>query len=1108
LDRISASAQICTNCRRLRIIGAFINTVGEDILIRVPFRFIEQTHAFENSPKFTLTDAQCNDAEKKKSLMNLLNNAVFFDNGNSKEAFEYFLKVNDSDLKDIQGSPFNAFDGVQQKRIKAEFKNQFAADTDNFYMSIFSKEDIDTLDAELKKLNKKDRNTLDFKKMAIKTVGSVAKSICDKYSDMDDKGKSKVMNALCKSLLHSFPQIPLSGEINTAVRIAYTESLLENGAITVDNIDVFQKYGIDPKKGMVIINNSDFGEKLKNDIKDISGSVKIKQYLTREVDEFLKKNAQSLKMLKTGSYVTEKNVQISNKQNNTVTYDLRQNVINATVITKRISELLQSEQPQSPELLLNEFLHLNSQVKDLSGKDATRILDDIININITSRPIGDGLEFIDEEEVLGSLKKNRDNFENVIRNLHASAKDPKNKPIASFLNETAVLVEAFYNRCIINASAEHNFVLDPETTDKKYKGVFLDTTMGIPEPPPLDAINGAQNQKSNELNRNASKMELIVAEHMLKTGEKYKDLAQIYKDRVVNLMYKTSCDNLDLLVAIADEPATYENFIEGFKTLRIPGDSAYHHLYEFYDFGKGIKQVSEKTGIDIESIRSIFIDSIIASNSREDLEAFYTELTDPRNVTEYEIMNTLSTKEMYVLAEQGIAKGAKNMAEVYEKASNKSAERIQISLDFADNLKKGLEKALNKNSTGALFNYSNQVSFEKIPYDDLYHKELNNRFPNTVKEIDISILANKVPVSDAEKTTFVNFFNNLKIPGGKTVGELSTGESFEIKYKSIDKGPANRDNILSAFLGLPTLTFLYAPYAKEISELCRQNNNNPSPQQIWSLIHGGNAPADLTADNLNEKLLISLCSQYEAYGKMTGVRAQPETMHIYFVNSGIPIFRYFEKMKDIATNDVTFSFDDQTSSEGLFSMLNNHGYTHGEDNYGFGLDFHRSRLPYGANDPQKTREEQDGTTITVVNNNETVTFSRKEQLAHEDKNVSDPMHPYITKMVKHIDGLCKSKEQLAMVGVLTTQSTNNALLTLDSYYRDVAGEVKEHAANDFLITKEGDNINVKITSKPGAKYTYSVEYVVTPDGSSTIKEGTFTLPKVSTEIKKGEEPFT
>ncbi len=1080
------------------------------VLTDILSSFFEKTHAFENSPNFTLTDLQCNDAEKKNSIMNLLKNAVFYDNDHNKNTYTYFLKVNDNDLENLQGSPFNAFNGVQQKRIKSEFETKFNQDTDQFYLNEFSKEDIDKLDATLKKLNSQNEETPHLKKSAINLIGTLGRNIQEDLPDMDAVTRTKIMENFCKNVLDAFPNPVDPYELTAFLKTSYAESIIKNELIKEDNVSIFQKYDMSAEVGFNIIHNSDFGAKLREDIKEFKNHNDIKNLMTREISEFFKQNAYSLKILNTDSYVTQKNVQINNQQNNVVTRDLRQNVINAAVITKHISDILNSDQPQSPDLLLNSFIALNHQVKDLSGAETTKILDDVINNSITTRSDANGVEFLDEEEVLAILRKNRDNFDTLIRNIHSAAKDPKNAPIAKFLNETSALVEGFYNRCIINASEDKNFILDSTTTDEKYRGVYLKTTQGIPEPPPLEQINenGMQKAEANKLNFNASRMDIIVAEQRLNSNEKYQELSSKEKANIVDLMNKTSCDNIDFLYQVSHESLVYNTFTKGFKTLRIPGDSAYHHLNDLSDVGQRIKSVAKKTGIDIGSIRDFFIKSVIANSSREELETFYTELTNPRNVTEYEVLNTLSTKEMYEIARQGIAKGAKNMAEVYDMATSKSAEQIQISLNFANELKGALEEHLNKEKTGSLYNPGRQIPFTEVIADDLYQDELLGKFPNTVTKLDTSLAANKVQLNDKEMTVFTNFFNKLRIPGNSTIGDLSKDDSFEVKYKSINKGPDNRNKDLTAFFGKNTLVLLYAPYAKEICDLCSKTNNNPTPEQIWNLIHGGNAPENLTYDNLNEKMLMSLCAQTEAYGKMIGRDIDPSTMHLFFGYSGVPVFRYFEKMKDIATQDVTFSVADQKTSTGLFEELTNDNYRHGEENYGFGMDFHRARLPFGAYDPNKSRAEQDGITITVINNNETVTFSRKELMAHEDKHIEKNDHPYINKMVAHIDGLCKTKEQLAMVGTLTTQSTNTAFLTLHNYYREVAGGVLEHAANDFVITREGDNINVKIKSKPGTKYNYFVEYVVTPDGKSTIKEGTITLPKVGTLVGRGEEPYT
>jgi len=300
---------------------------------------------------------------------------------------------------------------------------------------------------------------------------------------------------------------------------------------------------------------------------------------------------------------------------------------------------------------------------------------------------------------------------------------------------------------------------------------------------------------------------------------------------------------------------------------------------------------------------------------------------------------------------------------------------------------------------------------------------------------------------------------------------------------------------------------MYSPYAKELCELCNQTNNNPSAEQIWSVIHGGNAPADLTLDNLNEKLLYSLCSQAEAYGKLIGRKINLQMISFDFIYSGVPIFKFFDKMKDIGTNDVTFNLADQKLADGFFPKLDNDIYKYGADNYGFGLDFSRGRIPFGAYNPNMSSAEQEGMTITVNNNNETVKFTRKELMAHENKDFSDKYHPYINNMVKHIDGLCVSKGQLASVGTITTQACNMVLKFISQYYKDISGKTDEHPANDYIITKNGDNISVKLLSKPEAKYKYYLDFNVGPNGEITLNEGSLTLPKVSTLIYPGEPPL-
>ncbi len=1083
-----------------------------NILSDILSSFYEKNQALENSPNYNLTDAQCSDPEKKKSIMNLLNNSGLLTLEHDKKNLKDLFRIKDSELKDIQGSPFNAFNDIQQKRIKSIFGTRFEKGTDNIDLALFNKEDIDKLNSTLQSLTKNHRATAAFKRNIVNMIGLVAKGILDEFPDTDNDTKTKAMDNICKIITDAFPNNPENRKLLDSFKVVYAESLLEKKLIKVDGKEICEKYNIDPEVGIALIEHSDFGTKLKKEIGLLSKRDAIAEHFTRELDAFLKENAYILDEALTEAPVTKEEVNTNGKVEEVITKDLRKEYVNSQVIANEIGKLLRKDNPQKNELLLNSFISLNNQLKNLSNNDANKLLDSLIENHVTSEYSNGTFTGLEQDDILNLLRDNRENFDAVIKNLKTAANDPKNAAIADFLQETALLVESFYNRSII--SSEENLfktaVLDPETTDPKFQGVYLQATKGIQNDAPVNENNVApeQKEKSNKINLNASPADIIFAEQRLRTEDKFKDLLEKTKVNAIDLMRKTSCDNLELIVAIAKDDVIYKDFVSGFETLRKPNDSSFHHLQNFSRLGKHVKEVAKDSGLDIDDIREFFVHSNIVSSSKEELESFYSIFTAPENVVEYEVMNTQSTKEIAAMSEKGLAEGAKNLTEILENSQNKSPEYVQIALNFANQLKAGIEKNLNKESTGRLYDYNNKVPFTKVPFDDLYVDELLQIFPNAVTELDTKLAANKVQLDDKEMKTFTDFFNSLKLPGNKTVGELSKKDSFEIKYKSIEKGPDNQDKFLTETFDKSALIFMYAPYAKEIAELCNQTNNKPTPEQIWGIIHGGNAPEGLTLENLNEKLLSSLCAQTQAYGKMTGLALTASNMDWIFKSHGVPVFKFFEKMKDIAHNDVTFNFEDQKTGSGFFAEADSSNYKNGEENYGFALDFIRSRMPPGAYDPNKTRAEQEGSTITVINNNETVKYSRKEMMAHENTKFEEKHHPYIDGIVKHIDGLCKSKEQLAMVGAITTQITNRLTWSAHMYYKDISGGTLEHVANDYIVTKEGDNINVKLSSKPGAPYKLYVEYEVRPDGTATIKAGSVTLPKLSTQIARAESSYS
>ena len=338
-----------------------------------------------------------------------------------------------------------------------------------------------------------------------------------------------------------------------------------------------------------------------------------------------------------------------------------------------------------------------------------------------------------------------------------------------------------------------------------------------------------------------------------------------------------------------------------------------------------------------------------------------------------------------------------------------------------------------------------------------------------------------------------NLFGSLKVPvataGVDTVHGQVPNELFSFSF--IDPQGRRRESGWNTLM----LATLFAFQAGEIAQLLESTQGHPSPQQLWEILHGGQPPADLTMDNLADKVMRSMCQQIHAIGTLIGKPLLPDIVFSACrLKFGISPKAFIDKFRNCAHQDVTFTVNDQTGQSGLFPPPSRAGknYENGDHHYAFGLDFIRARMPCGS---QPGPNGETGCKITVQPpEGEPVMFNQSDY----EQVPADGKDAYLDQIPNEVSKLCQSEAQLAAVGVCTTQGVQGVLYSTGLAYWDVTGGTAEHTALDHHISKlPNGNILVKISEKPGSLFKLDLQLEVSPEGLvSTRPESSFTAPSL------------
>jgi len=828
------------------------------------------------------------------------------------------------------------------------------------------------------------------------------------------------------------------------------QMLLNEQGLTVDGQSLFQKAGVDPVVGIAALSDPALVDQIVDKVKALGkerNDAQITQTVQAEVDRYLGQNAEVLRKVKNANLMPEL---------------AAAGVKTAFAMTGVLSTLSQG-QARNEVQMLEQVQTIASALADKSLSDAQRglVLKKITGELVRSLPNGPEQLCRDSRPVLARL----------VGQLQALSKD-------------ATISRTTRNACALVAETARAIYANLLSSLPAERQIELELVPEIPAAPDQNIAAAANPLKS--FPRNASPDKMFAGLKELESS----NLSAENKAFCRRAMESIGCPDYKLVSMVYSRASTMPNEgtpaltkgNQGYKVLSALNNDLSYLAHRVADMHRGAPDY------DQTQIHEFIADVYLSGLTNEQKQNLLNALRDPAVQDYLQVVNSYAQKNealpdnIIVPELLQIGNTGRYMAEaikVLQFAADKAAQQ------------------LGQPAPGPIFDTNGTKTLndlqQSFDFDDNFAIIFAGEFRKYCNPFDdISfIVGNNLNHQQFEAVK--NLFGSLKVPVATDGIDRIHGQipDQEFSFSFIDAQGHRRSSEWTPQM----LATLFAFQAGEISRLLESTQGQPTPQQLWEVLHGGEPPAGLTMDNLADKVMRSMCQQIHAVGTLIG---KPLSPALFFMTCRLKIGMspktFISKLMQCPHQDVTFTVNDQTGKSGLFPppSLMGKNYEDGSHNFAFDLDFIRAGMPSGA---QAGPNGEAGCKITVQPlEGEPVVFKQSDYINVPD----DGKSQYLDQIPNEVRKLCQSEAQLAGVGICTTQAIQSALVSSALVYWNITGGSNEHTALDHHISKlPNGNVLVKVSEKPGSLFKLDYQFEVSPDGMVTLRpESSFTLPSL------------
>lgn len=901
-------------------------------------------------------------------------------------------------------------------------------------LKIMPKEELDKLSAcLLKKGNDPARTREDLSKMLV-AVNNFFKANSEFKDSMYFFGKklSHAMDALIKYYEKS--SVPTSSSLYALSQELAIDSFIEDIEDVTFGLPLCRKLGLEPYAVKALLLQPENRKAIIEGYKNVEGD--FYSHIKEKLSDLAQKNALFLRRFSNLDMYSDK---------------IPSACVVGTYIDRVIKELLKKE-PDVPTILENiKDAEKSIERFFVSGKETSAVLKEVMKLLDISLSINDRNKLQSKQNQTYILTLYQDLIEIKKNGADLTLKDKKD------LEKIDELLLALLN--ILTADLDEDSRVDPASVKASGNNIELKESL-------LDNIPG-----SKKIKRNASDVEIYSAQQAILNSPELNDDK---KKTAISLIKLTKCTDIAFIKGFVDVNDNLATILDVFKSnSQQKINSIVLQLLEF-----GNKLLNTETllaGYSKEDVADFYFDAIIALCDQKSLENLNGGLRDKYTKAVLEIINTLQAKEKQ--ADPSALDIASHVKFSYTEA-------VDVLLNNINKLGEKVAAKLNLQNPQPLFDPDAKRYPGEIPYQDNLPDAFAKLFRLTFKPFD-KVMVGFNELSQEKKDAVKDFIYKLKVPVSdkeplKNAGAYGENKIFDYSYIN-ENGEA-----VDGYWRLEDMMCLVGQKAKELSELLDQSGGNPTPQQVWGVLHGGQAPADLNFDNLLNKLAIQLNEEIDALGKLLGKKNFEPLMVYGSLNLiGINITDYIKKLSTADKEDVVFELSEQNGGHGVFPIdcINGYQFKDGSSDFGFGLDFPRAINPQGV-----TSVEGCKITLQTGNNKEKI-FTEKESWNTGDLNGNKKYTSNMAKEIRESLGNI-SDQQLCGVGFCITQGIQAILHEAPVLYYNVA-EGAEHTALDHTIRKlDNGKIQVTVNEKPGtAFFKFHMVLEVDVNGMINCKEG-------------------
>ena len=871
------------------------------------------------------------------------------------------------------------------------------------------------------------------------------------HPQFNEPGHGEEIRALVRHLCDTFQQegskISMDKAIDAALDFAVLRQIKSEGMQ-----EVFTQANLSPEFGRAVLKTSDFREKALQAVNNI-GQNRTEADIARVVQEEARSFIEQHRSVLLGQGLDAANADMN---------------------------------PQHPEALASIGLAFADLLQKM-GDDKSSDVDILCQVNVVAQRFldptlspqarGDVLKTLTDTLFTpkGMLEKNalcqsnKDRFGQLLGQLRSvvARKEEFTPDVRQACDKTATVLNVIYGALVQRMPEEHRADLALKVPNEP----------AAPNPQLDRQMQRPGGQAVVPIQRDATPAEIFAAKQaVLKEGWEKHITTQI--SRMIEI---TKCTDHKLLYSMRDF-GSIETSLGSLHTAGDYASSLVDYFLDLQNVGRHLNSLNANyPQHSPNDLMKLYMDMFIALHTDEQLTKILDGLYSKESKLFLNVLATHATKEAVAL--QG--------------AKSENLEVIWQVFGALPYLADKIAEKLGRDKPGPLLSDSEKTILDLPKQNMRLADALKNQFPSHLDLFDEKMFMIKGNLDSAKYERLKNFYTQLKLPAGedqpKTVGEAEIQHYFYANIKDADDDEQKMWNI-------EHLAVMFAFHAKELDAILDASGGNPTPQAMWGVLHGGEAPHDLSMDNFVEKLMQRTVEEVNAYAKMINAKmVYPDAfINLSYTVLGIPPNTLLEKFSKVAHEDVTISMNDQLLCHGLFQVNGSMGYKTGDHAYGFGTDFIRAKMPLGEN-----RDNDEGCKIAVVVNGEEKVFTQKaysEFTKEEEKKGrtyrgGELDHPYMQQIVNTVRPLCQSDAQLAGVGFCTTQAVQMALRNPKNFYKDVSGGALEHTALDHRIEPLDDgNVKVTITEKPGTFFKFSMEIVVDKEGNLTMNKGEVTYP--------------